>query len=90
MAQSIYEVVATHLNARDVLLFASASWVFIKIVQALYNVSPLHPLSRVPGPLLARATYWPEFWHDVVLGGRFTHAIKKMHDEYGSQVSIPM
>ncbi|KAH9889638.1 cytochrome P450 [Xylariomycetidae sp. FL2044] len=28
------------------------------------------------------------FYHDVVLGGRYTHAIKKMHEEYGPIVRI--
>lgn len=83
MAQSLYDAFAPYANIRGALLVASAGWVAIKILQALYNISPLHPLSKVPGPTLAAATYWPEFYHDVILGGRFTHAIKKMHDEYG-------
>lgn len=71
------------LSVQHVVIVAGICWVAFKILQALYNISPLHPLSKVPGPRLAAATYWPEFYHDVILTGRYTHAIKKMHDEYG-------
>jgi hypothetical protein len=59
-----------------------------QILQALYNISPLHPLSRVPGPKLAAATYWPELYDDVILTSRHTHAIKKMHDEDGTSPAV--
>ena len=76
------------LTIRNVVATAGACWVAFKILQALYNISPLHPLSKVPGPRLAAATYWPEFYHDVILTGRYTHAIKKMHDKYGEHLCI--
>ncbi|KAF4473450.1 cytochrome P450 oxidoreductase, partial [Fusarium agapanthi] len=57
-------------------------------VRALYNVSPFHPLSKIPGPKLAAATYLPEFYYDVILVGRYTHAIKQMHEKYGPVVRI--
>ncbi|KAG9253243.1 cytochrome P450 [Emericellopsis atlantica] len=88
MAQSPYEAVAPYLSLGRVLLLSCAGWIVFKILQALYNISPLHPLSKVPGPKLTAATYWPEFYHDVILTGRFTHEIKKMHDEYGPIVRI--
>lgn len=53
------------------------------LLKALYNISPLHPLHKIPGPKLAAATYLPEFYHDVVLGGRYTRAIQAMHEKYG-------
>lgn len=62
---------------------AMGIWVLHYLLQALYNVSLLHPLNAIPGPLLARASYLPEFYHDAILGGRYTHAIKRMHDKYG-------
>ena len=43
----------------------------------------LHPSSSIPGPRLAAATYLPEFWHDVVMGGRYTYRIREMHEKYG-------
>lgn len=52
-------------------------------IKILYNISPFHPLSAIPGPKLAAASYLPEFWHDAVRFGRYTHEIRKMHDKYG-------
>ncbi|KAF4966924.1 hypothetical protein FSARC_5457 [Fusarium sarcochroum] len=78
----------TSLTARDWAVVAISSWVAFKFLQALYNISPLHPLSKVPGPKLAAATYLPEFYHDVILVGRYTHAIRKMHEKYGPIVRI--
>ncbi|KAI9157876.1 Cytochrome P450 monooxygenase sdnE [Paramyrothecium foliicola] len=71
------------LTVQECILTALSAWVAFKILQAVYNISPLHPLSKVPGPKLAAATYWPEFYHDVILVGRYTHAIREMHEKYG-------
>jgi hypothetical protein len=65
------------------LLVLIVAWPVYHLLKALYNISPLHPLSKIPGPKLAAATYLPEFYHDVVLNGRYTHAIKQMHEKYG-------
>jgi hypothetical protein len=66
------------------LLFGLAgAWFAFKILQALYHVSPFHPLSRIPGPRLAAATYLPEFYYDVVKFGCYTKEIARMHETYG-------
>lgn len=67
------------------ILFVIGLWIVYKVLQGLYNISPLHPLTKIPGPKLAAATYLPEFYHDVILGGRYTHAIKAMHENYGAR-----
>jgi hypothetical protein len=64
-----------------------AAWLVFKVLQALYNVSPLHPLSRIPGPKLAAATYLPEFYYDVVKFGCYTKEISKMHERYGKHTN---
>ncbi|EKG13640.1 Cytochrome P450 [Macrophomina phaseolina MS6] len=48
----------------------------------------LHPLSNFPGPRLAAATLWYEFYHDVVRNGQYTFEIKRMHEIYGPIVRI--
>lgn len=63
-------------------------WVLFHAIKAVYNISPLHPLSHVPGPKLAAATYLPEFYHDVVKTGRYSSEIRKMHQTYGPIVRI--
>ncbi|KAF5650622.1 cytochrome P450 monooxygenase oxidoreductase [Fusarium sp. NRRL 52700] len=78
----------TSLTARDWIAAFITAWLAFKILQALYNISPLHPLSKIPGPKLAAATYLPEFYYDVILVGRYTHAIKQMHEKYGPIVRI--
>lgn len=58
-------------------------WVAYQGLVALYNISPLHPLSRFPGPKLAAMTIAYEGWYDMIKVGRYTHEIKKMHEKYG-------
>ncbi|KAI0012654.1 cytochrome P450 [Xylariaceae sp. FL0662B] len=59
-----------------------------KLLVALYNLSPFHPLNHIPGPWLARATYLPEFYYDFIKYGRYTKQIEQMHNEYGPIVRI--
>jgi hypothetical protein len=58
-------------------------WITYRLALALYNISPLHPLHRFPGPKLAAASFLYEFWFDFVKGGRYTWEIKRMHEHYG-------
>lgn len=48
-------------------------------VQRVY----LSPLASIPGPKLATATFWYEFYYDVVKKGRYFEEIRKMHQKYG-------
>ena len=40
-------------------------------------------LSHIPGPKLAAATLWYEFYFDVVQKGQYTWEIGRMHEKYG-------
>lgn len=46
----------------------------------------LHPLSRIPGPKLAGATYWFEYYYDVTKQGSYLWRIVELHKQYGEQV----
>jgi hypothetical protein len=59
-------------------------WLGYRVLLALYNVSPLHPLSKFPGPKLAAASYLYEAWFDLVKVGRYSWEIKEMHKRYGT------
>ncbi|KAH9905309.1 cytochrome P450 [Xylariomycetidae sp. FL2044] len=63
-------------------------WLAYHIARALYNISPLHPLSHIPGPKLAAMTIWYEIWFELVKFGRYSSEIKKMHESYGPIVRI--
>lgn len=52
------------------------------LAKTIYNIF-FHPLSHIPGPWLAAGTYIPEFYHDVIMSGRYTRQIQKMHEKYG-------
>ncbi|KAK2734149.1 hypothetical protein FQN57_001864 [Myotisia sp. PD_48] len=46
------------------------------------------PLSKFPGPKLAAATFWYEFYYDAILRGRYMFQIKKFHEQYGPIVRV--
>ncbi|KAL8379092.1 hypothetical protein RB599_008759 [Gaeumannomyces hyphopodioides] len=68
--------------------FLAALWLGYKVLVVLYNISPLHPLYRFPGPKLAAATYAYEGYYDWWLVGRYSKTIKQMHERYGPLVRI--
>ena len=55
---------------------------FYLIVLPVYRVW-ISPLSKIPGPKLAAATLWYEFYYDVILQGQYTFKIKELHQKYG-------
>ena len=40
-------------------------------------------LAGFPGPKLAAATYWYEFYYDCICQGKFIFEIERMHRKYG-------
>ncbi|KAF4960058.1 hypothetical protein FSARC_10553 [Fusarium sarcochroum] len=63
-------------------------WLVYRILLALYNISPLHPLSRFPGPKIAAASYVYEAYYDWWRVGRYGKEIRRMHERYGPIVRI--
>ncbi|KAK8100423.1 hypothetical protein PG999_010797 [Apiospora kogelbergensis] len=78
---------ATVFNS-TVILRLLGLWLSYRLLLALYNVSPFHPLHRFPGPRLAAASFIYEFWYDFVQYGRYSQEIRRMHEIYGPIVRI--
>ncbi|KAK2590015.1 hypothetical protein QQS21_012303 [Conoideocrella luteorostrata] len=45
-------------------------------------------LSAFPGPKIAAATAWYEFYYDVIKQGRYFYRISEMHEKYGPVIRI--
>ncbi|KAK8029629.1 hypothetical protein PG993_010920 [Apiospora rasikravindrae] len=81
----------TNLSMFQIVLHFFGSVLAYQLVFAVWNVSPFHPLSHIPGSRLAAATYLPEFYHDTIKYGRYTQQIRKMHEKYGAyHIPAPM
>lgn len=68
-----------------IILFVSVVLYFLTIV--VYRIY-FHPLARFPGPKIAAATRWYEYYHDLYRGGKFYQIVEAMHDEYGPIVRV--
>lgn len=69
-------------GAREIiagLLAALLLYCISLVVSRLY----LSPIASFPGPKLAAATEWYEFYYQLVKGGQWGHAVEKMHEKYG-------
>lgn len=83
---------------RDVGLPAWSPWTFAKALSASFAALVIawlfvlvkrlffHPLRNVPGPKLAAATGWYEFYFDVIRGGAFSKQFAGFHEKYGKSV----
>ena len=52
----------------------------ITVIHRLY----FSPLADFPGPKIAAATGWYEFYFDIVKRGKYIYEIEKMHNKYGN------
>lgn len=63
--------------------------VLVTCLYVLYSIGLLvynlffSPLAKFPGPKIAAATHWYEFYYDFWLNGKYIYEIEKMHQKYG-------
>lgn len=63
---------------------ASAVTVIVYGIGLVFYRLTFHPLAGFPGPWLAAATWWYEFYHDTRLGGGlYIWRIEELHKKYG-------
>jgi len=72
------------------ILTLAGVWFAYRVLIALYNISPFHPLARFPGPKIAAASYIYEGWYDWILVGRYGNKIREMHEHYGTPIFLPI
>lgn len=73
----------TPLSAADLLLSVIGVASLYSCMLVIYRLY-LSPLSKFPGPRLAAATLWYEFYYDVIKHGRYTWKLAELHAEYGA------
>ena len=56
---------------------------FTYIAALLLHRLYLSPLARFPGSKLAAASFWYEFYYDVIKRGKYTWEIGRMHQQFG-------
>ncbi|KIA75656.1 hypothetical protein HK57_00589 [Aspergillus ustus] len=65
-------------------LGASILYTLILTIYRLY----LSPVSHIPGPKLAAATWWYQFYYDVIQQGTYMQKMQSLHAEYGPVIRI--
>jgi len=63
-------------------LAALAAFGFYFLVLVVYRLF-FHPLRNIPGPRIAAATSWYEFYQDVILVGHYVKEYPVLHEKYG-------
>ena len=85
-AQVLMEKVPTGTGVY--LAMCSAAFILYASTTAVYRLF-FSPLAAFPGPKMAAATGWYEFYFDVVKRGQYIYEIEKMHHKYGNSSSYP-
>ena len=62
-------------------------FVVYSTTRIIYNLY-FSPISHIPGPKLAAATWWYEYYYDVITYGRYIFKIRSLHEKYGPIVRI--
>ena len=81
--------ITSNVSAYDALIILVAGSICYAIAQSAYRLF-LHPLAKFPGPKLAAASQWYEFYYDVVVapGGQYSKRVAAMHKRYGPIVRV--
>ncbi|KAL8640783.1 MAG: hypothetical protein Q9228_002343 [Teloschistes exilis] len=91
IADAIFTYIADEkyreLRAMDIAAAVlTAATVYLSLL-VLYRLL-FSPIARFPGPKLAAATEWYEFYYQLVQNGQWGRQVDRLHDQYGPIVRI--
>ena len=66
----------------EIILLGVGVMMIYGAVLAVYRLL-LHPLVKFPGPKLSAASYWYEFYYEIIQPGSWLWKIERLHQEYG-------
>ncbi|TGO37583.1 hypothetical protein BHYA_0093g00080 [Botrytis hyacinthi] len=69
------------------LLILITTFLVYQVTLVVYRLY-FSPLAKFPGPKLAAASLWYEFYYDVWCDGQFTFKIRELHKVYGPIIRI--
>ena len=75
------------LGAREISAGLVATILIYGILLVLYRLF-LSPIAAFPGPKLAAATEWYEFYFYLVKNGQFGNAVERWHERYGEDPDV--
>ncbi|PMD41986.1 cytochrome P450 [Hyaloscypha variabilis F] len=81
------ELIPGAIGTKQIVFIVLLGLILSFVVRRVYSVY-FGPLSKFPGPKLAAATLWYEFYYDVILQGHYTFKIKELHEKYGPIIRI--
>ena len=68
--------------AASLAIVAAVAYITHGIGLVIYRLY-FSPLAGFPGPKIAAATHWYEFYYNFWLQGKYIYQIEKMHKKYG-------
>ncbi|KAI3329026.1 putative P450 monooxygenase [Xylariaceae sp. AK1471] len=72
------------MPAAFLVLLSVSLWAAYILLYRLYFC----PIAHVPGPWLASATFWYEFYYDVIQRGRYEFKLQELHARHGPVIRI--
>jgi hypothetical protein len=75
---ALSEYLDFQVAAAVALLGAVVYPIYLAIIRLYFS-----PIAGFPGPKLAAASFWYEFYYDFWKNGHYIFEIKKMHEKYG-------
>jgi hypothetical protein len=73
-----------YMSLLQAAVFVGITYCIVLVTRRLY----FSPISHFPGPKLAIATFWYQFYYDVILGGQYVWKVRDLHKKYGPIVRI--